>query len=114
MCFFFQAEDGIRDKATLLEFRRVLFRSRSGPEEMSGGAMDFFSGENIIAMGGTLGATIGDGVIAFFQSEAFGIVLDTVVEAFKGFAGSIFTGIVSGIDKDYGGFGGMLDRKSVV
>ena len=24
---FFQAEDGIRDKATLLEFRRVLFRS---------------------------------------------------------------------------------------
>src|ERR1043165_4141418 len=26
--FFFQAEDGIRDKATLLEFRRVLFRSR--------------------------------------------------------------------------------------
>ena len=25
--FFFQAEDGIRDKATLLEFRRVLFRS---------------------------------------------------------------------------------------
>ena len=25
--FFFQAEDGVRDKATWLEFRRVLFRS---------------------------------------------------------------------------------------
>src|ERR1043165_10045746 len=27
--FFFQAEDGIREKATWLEFRRVLFRSRT-------------------------------------------------------------------------------------
>ena len=28
-CFFFQAEDGIRDRDGWLEFRRVLFRSAS-------------------------------------------------------------------------------------
>ena len=29
LCFFFQAEDGIRDTELWLEFRRVLFRSEN-------------------------------------------------------------------------------------
>ena len=34
--FFFQAEDGIRDVRTCLEFRRVLFRSRISAEIKEG------------------------------------------------------------------------------
>ena len=37
--FFFQAEDGIRDKGMWLEFRRVLFRSKAGKYKLYGGSL---------------------------------------------------------------------------